>query len=287
MKNTDIYQAITDKILAAMEQGVLPWRRPFNCSVSPVPVNLTTGRPYRGINLFLLNLAAWQLEYPKNVWLTFNQARKLGGHIKKGEASQLVVFWKSHTIIEEAKNQEPVEKIVRVARTYHVFNVGQCEGISKTNHLAQAAPLGSAAEIYAAYPETKPEVLVGTKALYLPTRDQVRIPDIAHFETPAGYYATLFHELIHSTGHQIRLDREGITQVGSTGEIGYAREELVAEMGAAFLCALTEIQTPELTGNSAAYLQSWLEVFKQDKTMIVKAASQAQRAVDYILGEPS
>jgi antirestriction protein ArdC len=125
-------------------------------------------------------------------------------------------------------------------------------------------------------------VLAGTKAVYVPARDQVRIPALKDFTSPAEYYATLFHELIHSTGHESRLNREGIAKANRSDEIRYAQEELVAEMGAAFLCALTGIETHDLTTNSTAYLQSWLEVFKQDKTMIVKAASHAQNAVDLL-----
>lgn len=284
MKKTDVYQAVTDKILAALEQGKVPWRKPFKSSFSPIPVNFTTGKAYRGINVFLLNLAAWQLGYPKNAWLTYKQAKDLGGNVKKGETSELILFWKSRSISEESDGEtEATEKVVYVARAYNVFNIQQCEGIDPESEvLAEVPQIGSAADVYANYPAIKPELLPGTKAVYIPARDQVRIPTIQDFKSLAEYYATLFHELIHSTGHESRLNREGIAKANRSDEIRYAQEELVAEMGAAFLCALTGIETHDLTTNSTAYLQSWLEIFKQDKTMIVKAASQAQKAVDFI-----
>jgi len=197
----------------------------------------------------------------------------------------MVVFWKTHTIKEEKEDQEPVEKTIPVARAYRVFNVSQCLGLEDIQPRTEVSINHSADGVYAGYPDTKPELRAGSSAFYLPGKDQVHIPHISHFETQAGYYATLFHELIHSTGHQDRLNREGIAKANSSDMIRYAREELVAEMGAAFLCARTNTQSPELTNNSAAYLQGWLEVFRQDKTMIVKAASQAQKAVDYILGK--
>jgi antirestriction protein ArdC len=285
MKKTNVYQTVTDRILAAMEQGIVPWRKPFKSSFSPIPVNFSTGKPYRGINVFLLNLSAWQLGYPKNAWLTFKQAKTLGGHVRKGETSETVLFWKSYHVTDSDEAEEDAAvKTIFVARAYNVFNIQQCEGIDpEAEQIIEVPQLGSAPDVYANYPAIKPEVLAGTKAVYIPSRDQVRIPSIKDFTSQAGYYATLFHELIHSTGHESRLNREGIAKANRSDEILYAQEELVAEMGAAFLCALTGIETPELTTNATAYLQSWLEVFKQDKTMIVKAASRAQRSVDYIV----
>ena len=254
MKKTNVYQKVTDRILAAMEQGIVPWRKPFKSSFSPVPVNFSTGKPYRGINVFLLNLTAWQLGYPKNAWLTFKQAKDLGGHARKGETSETVLFWKSYDVTESDEAEEDAaEKTVFVARAYNVFNIQQCEGIDPdAEQISEVPQLGSASDVYANYPAIKPEVLAGTKAVYIPARDQVRIPPVQDFISPAAYYATLFHELIHSTGHESRLNREGIANANRSDDIRYAQEELVAEMGAAFLCALTGVETPDLTSNSTA-----------------------------------
>ena len=143
--------------------------------------------------------------------------------------------------------------------------------------------MGSCENVYARYPEIRPEVNLGLSSFYVPALDQIRIPGVGDFHSASDYYATLFHELVHSTGHVSRLNREGISEAKHSNKIRYSKEELIAEMGASFLCAFTGIEKPDLTNNSAAYLQSWLQVFKQDKTMVVKAASQAQNAVDFIL----
>lgn len=284
MKKANVYQAVTDKILASMEQGIIPWHKPFRTKFSPIPVNFTTGKAYRGINILLLNLAAWHYGYPENVWLTFRQAQARGGYVRKGETSETILFWQSRIVNEDIDGKdEPGEKEVFVARAYNVFNIQQCEGIDMGADMPSGvSQIGSANEVYANYPDTKPQILPGIKAVYIPRRDMVRIPEIKEFTSPEGYYSTLFHELIHSTGHSERLNREGIARANRSDEIRYAQEELVAEIGAAFLCALTDIETPELTTNTTAYLQNWLDVFKQDKHMIIKAASQAQKAVDFI-----
>jgi len=287
MKKTDIYQTVTNNILAAMENGIIPWRKPFKTSFSPIPINFSTGKVYRGINVFLLNLACLQYGYPKNVWLTFRQAKQMGGYVKKGQSSETILFWKSIAINE--KNLSQVEesesiKNVYIARTYNVFNIDQCEGIDTDSEiLSTARSMGSCENVYARYPEIRPEVNLGLSSFYVPALDQIRIPGVGDFHSASDYYATLFHELVHSTGHVSRLNREGISEAKHSNKIRYSKEELIAEMGASFLCAFTGIEKPDLTNNSAAYLQSWLQVFKQDKTMVVKAASQAQNAVDFIL----
>ena len=287
MKKTDVYQTVTNNILAAMKNGIIPWRKPFKTSFSPIPINFSTSKVYRGINVFLLNLACLQYGYPKNAWLTFRQANVMGGYVKKGQASEIILFWKSTLINEKNITQEEKSEIIKkvyIARTYNVFNIDQCEGIDTDSEILTTTPrIGSCEEIYANYPEVRPEVNLGLKAMYIPALDQIRIPGVGDFHSTSDYYATLFHELVHSTGHISRLNREGISEAKRSDEIRYSKEELIAEMGASFLCAFTGIENPDLTNNSAAYLQSWLQVFKQDKTMVVKAASQAQKVVDFIL----
>ena len=289
MKKTDIYQTVTNNILAAMENGIIPWRKPFNTTFSPIPINFSTEKVYRGINVFLLNLACLQFGYPRNSWLTFNQAKQMGGNVKKGQSSESILFWKSLVVNEKnlSKKDEISKAIdeVYIARIYNVFNIDQCVGIDKESKILPVTPgFGSCEDVYANYPEVRPEVNLGLKALYIPALDQIRIPGVGDFHSISDYYATLFHELIHSTGHSSRLNREGISEVKRSDKIRYSKEELIAEMGASFLCAFSGIENPNLTNNSAAYLQSWLQVFKQYKTVVVKAASQAQKAVDFLLG---
>ncbi len=288
MKKSDVYQTVTNNILAAMEKGIIPWRKPFKTSFSPIPINFSTGKAYRGINVFLLNLACLQYGYPKNAWLTYKQAKGMGGYVKKGQSSETILFWKSTLINKENLSQENESESIKkvyIARIYNVFNIDQCEGIDIDSEILTTAPrIGSCEEVYANYPEVKPELKLGLKAMYIPALDQIRIPGVGDFHSASEYYATLFHELVHSTGHASRLNREGVSEAKHSNKIRYSKEELIAEMGASFLCAFTGIENSDLTNNSAAYLQSWLQVFKQDKTMVVKATSQAQSAVDFILG---
>lgn len=284
MKKTDIYQTVTNRILTALKQGVIPWRKPFKTSFSPIPINYSTGKAYRGINTFLLNLTGWQLGYPHNTWLTFNQAKKLGGYVRKGAQAETIVFWKPAKIITENENGDEKAQTVYIARSYSVFNIEQCEGLDLESQPLPALELGSADQIYANYPEQRPELLTGNKAAYYPQLDRIRIPQLENFTSPASYYTTLFHELVHSTGYHSRLNREGIANAKRSDKIQYAQEELVAEMGASFLTAFTGISTPDLTTNTTAYLQSWLKALSDDKQMVVKAASQAQKAVDFIIG---
>jgi len=286
MKTKDVYQKVTNNILQALEKGVIPWRQPFRSSFSPIPVNYSTGKAYRGINVFLLNIACYQFGYPINTWLTFNQCRQLGGKVKKGERSEIILFWKPTLIREQCINEngEMVEftKEVYIARSYNVFNIEQCEGIQPDQHEPQLPNIESCEAVYANYPEIKPRINRGFSAFYMPKMDQIRIPAMEEFISPSDYYATLFHELVHSTGHVARLNREGIANANRSDKIKYSKEELIAEMGASFLCFFTGIEDSNLTENAAAYIHSWLKVFKNDKTMVVKAASQAQEAVVYI-----
>jgi antirestriction protein ArdC len=232
-------------------------------------------------------MACYQFGYPINNWLTFNQARDLGGKVKKGQKSEMVLFWKPTLIREQSVSEDgelvEISKEIYIARIYHVFNIEQCEGIKNEAIDQSSFPrIESCEQIYANYPDIKPEINLGLGAMYIPKLDQIRIPTMQDFISTSDYYATLFHELVHSTGHITRLNREGIAAAQRSDLIRYSMEELIAEMGASFLCALIGIENTQLTENAAAYIQNWLEVFKQDKTMVVKAASQAQVAVDFI-----
>ena len=279
MKN-NVYEIVTNSIMESLENGVIPWRKPFSDSFNMLPINFSTGRAYRGINILLLGSNGHNLAYSHNSWLTFHQAKKIGGYIKKGEKSSQILFWKKIRLHEETESDSTDEKMVYVARIYHVFNVDQCEGLDyDKGSLIPESPISSADEVISSYP-SPPEIQLGSHAVYFPELDVVKIPSSDKFISQEEYYATLFHELIHSTGHQSRLNR--VLQGRLKAEQSYAEEELIAEIGSAFLCSMLEIDSLEIKQNKAAYIQSWLKALDDDKRLVVKAASLAQKAVDYI-----
>ena len=276
----NVYQIVTEQIIR-LEQGVAPWRKPWR---TDLPVNLVSGKPYRGLNVFLLGSQGYGSRY----WLTFNQAAKLGGHIRKGERSSLVTFWHigEEKIIRDADGNERKSKPF-LLRYYRVFNIEQTEGIADELGLTGASPrvanLDQCEAIASGMPNP-PRREQSSRAWYRPSTDTVGMPSRSLFSSVEEYYSTLFHELTHSTGHASRLGREGIEQLNTFGSESYSKEELVAEMGAAMLSGLMGL-APKTLENSAAYLQTWLSVLKSDSRMVVTAASAAQKAVDYILGK--
>ena len=280
--NTYTYEHITDRITSLLHQGTVPWHKPWKAQTS-LPRNYVSGKPYRGINVFLL-LA---LSYESPFWLTLRQANQLGGSIRKGEKSCPVIFWKQpEKVIPEAEADAPEQRKIPLLRFYHVFNLSQCEGINavETASTLEADTLSLLpAEIVAQMPQ-RPVIKHGlTRSFYSPGEDWIGMPEQARFESVEHYYATLFHELIHATGHEQRLNRNTITESAGFGSNPYCKEELIAEMGAAFLCGHADI-VERTIDNSAAYLDGWLKQLQSDKTLIVHAAAQAQKAADFILG---
>lgn len=275
-KRGSVYDQITERIIAMLENGVVPWRKPWQAK-SGFPRNLVSGKPYRGINVFLLHA----MSYESPFWLTFKQAQQLGGTVKKGEKACPVVFWKQLEI-EDAESHE-IEKIPML-RFYYVFNTAQCEGLKDISAPVES-PLSAPAkpeEIIAFMPK-RPEIKYGMRrAFYSPAEDFIGMPDRERFGSEDDFFSTLYHEAIHSTGHASRLNRATLTESAGFGSNPYCREELVAEMGAAFLCGQAGIGESTLE-NSAAYLQGWLEQLQNDKKLIVQAAAMAQRAADFIL----
>jgi len=273
--NTKSYDRITERIVALMEQGTVPWHKPWDVSTG-LPRNLITQKPYRGINTFLL--MAMGFESPN--WLTYRQAVQLGGNVKKGEKSCPVVFWKPMEVTDTESGE--VEK-VPFLRLYHVFNVCQCEGLKNVPDPDEINFVATkAADIVTAMPQP-PVVKHGmTMAYYAPRQDIVGMPEAKRFKTEDGYHATLFHELVHSTGHESRLKRQSIMERNGFGTDPYCKEELIAELGSAFLCGQAGI-VERTIDSSAAYLENWLKQLKSDKTLIVYAAAQAQKAADFIL----
>jgi len=252
-----------------------------------MPKNLVSKKEYRGINIFLLGCQ----EYSSPYWLTFKQAADKGGHVRKGEKSTPVVFWKwiDRKDVDGADTEESNGNgKVPLLRYYSVFNVEQVDGIiappSPESITNQFSPIQIAQEIIAGMP-LRPEVKHGgNQPAYSPMLDYVRMPEPSSFLSPEEYYATAYHELVHSTGHSSRVGRKGILEPSYFGSHEYSKEELVAEMGAAFLCGVAGIGHRTIE-NSAAYIRGWLKSLKNDKKMLVMAAAQAQKAADYILNQ--
>jgi len=275
-----VYEVITARIVEKLEAGTVPWHKPWNVETG-APRNLTSGRPYRGINIFLLGCQS----YASPFWGTYKQMTELGGHVRKGERGSPVVFWK----LLEGEDKEGKAKTVPVCRYYTVFNVEQCEGINHKRLDEIARPKASqfslierAEALVKGYPNPPSIRTDVTAAYYRPSTDSVVMPPPETFESAEAFYSVLFHELSHSTGAKSRLAREGVTDPQRFGNHEYSREELIAEMGASFLRAYAEIDCESLMDNSAAYLASWLRVLRKDARMVVFAAAGAQKAVDHI-----
>ena len=284
----DIYAIVTEKIINLLEQGIVPWRRPWTSA--GLPRNLVSKKPYRGINHFLLSAS----KYVSPFWLTMRQANELGGHIRKGEESTVVVFWKvddAKQSTEDLDNEETDAKARRrfLLRYYRVFNLEQCElpqaVLDKLPKIEthEHDPIEAAERIIAAMPNPPEIQHAGSKAFYSPITDRITLPPRELFASAEEYYATALHETVHSTGHQKRLAREGICEVAPFGSAVYSKEELCAEMGAAYLCAEAGISTAVIE-NQAAYVAGWLKKLRDDRKLLIHAAAQAQHAADYILG---
>ena len=277
----DIYAEVTSRIIAEMEKGVIPWKKPWIASGQCV--SHATGKPYSLLNQMLLGKPG---EY-----VTFNQCQQAGGRIKKGAKSQMVVFWKW---IEQEDEETSEKKEVPFLRYFNVFHIDQCEGL--TAKYVQPLP-----ELSENLPETKvaEDVIYeylnregvklaheqGDRAFYRPSTDEVVLPIRKQFTSAAEYFSTAFHELVHSTGHKSRLDR--LEKTAFFGTEAYSKEELIAEIGAAALVNHSGLETAHTLKNSAAYIQNWLTVLKNDKRFIVSAAGAADKAVQMILGQCS
>jgi antirestriction protein ArdC len=247
--HASVYDIVTSRILAELEKGQVPWRKPWR---TLPPANLVSRKPYRGINVFLLALAGYGSQY----WLTYRQAQALGGNVRRGEHGTKIVFWKFDKYETETADGEPEERTSAFLRYYTVFNLEQTEGLKALLALPPARPIESAEAIVSGMPNP-PAFEQEFQAAYIPSRDTVTMPSRTAFELQAEYYSTLFHELTHSTGHAKRLAREGFDRPQAFGSESYSREELIAEMGSAMLCGVAGIEQGTLE-NSAAYLKSWI-----------------------------
>ncbi|HEX8677550.1 MAG TPA: zincin-like metallopeptidase domain-containing protein [Segetibacter sp.] len=289
----DIYSQITETVIEALEQGNIIWHKPWNSY--GLPKNYTTGRQYRGWNVFWLNFITSYKQYSTPYFLTFNQAKKTGGRIKKGSKGTPIVFWaevedKRTTMVvtDEATGEEiSIHPTKLIPTTHTVFNLDQTEemDLSSLESLARKETNNiEACENIIKNMQSAPSIRhFGDRAYYSLMRDQVTMPAKNLFVNDEAYYTTLFHELAHSTGHEKRLDRKELLEHDGFGGENYSKEELTAEFAAAFLSGITGIQ-PATINNSTAYIKGWLKSLKDDKKLLLTAANQAQKASDFILG---
>ena len=278
----NVYEVITARIVEMLEQGTIPWRKPWKAGAGE-PRNLVSGKGYRGVNVFLLSAMGFASPY----WLTYRQATERGGSVKKGSKGCPVVFWRWGDRNTEQSEDEADDKSRRKApllRYYTVFNVDQCEGIAAPPEAAREfEPIAECERIVHGMPKAPRIEHQGSQAFYRPSTDTVVTPRPELFDSPELFYSVLFHEHTHSTGHASRLARKGITDATMFGSHEYSREELIAEMGAAFLCGTAGIEAATLQ-DSSAYLANWIKVLKGDARMVVTAGAQAQKATDLVLG---
>lgn len=282
----NVYTRVTAQIIADLEQGIRPWIKPWSVehAAGKIMLPLRHNRtPYRGINILLLWGQATASGYSAPIWMTYKQAQEMKAQVRRGEQGSLVVYANTLTKSEQDENGEEVEREIPFMKGYTVFNVEQIDGLpadyyaQPTNPLPETERIEQADHFLAA---TAADIRHGgNRAYYSPAQDFIQLPPFAAFKEPEAYYATALHELTHWTRHDKRLARDFGRQ--RFGDVGYAREELVAELGAAFLCADLGI-TPEVRADHADYIGHWLEVLKSDNRAIFQAAAHAQRAADYL-----
>ena len=278
-----------------IEKGVAPWRKPW--STYGQARNYVSGRSYTGINYLLMNNTKHSIPY----FLTFNQVKELGGKVKKGAEAEMVIYFKvfykdsnDNTLTPEEANARRLKgeeiKSLRFIRYYSVFNVSDIKEVELDLNRFNEAKLTDnerierCEQIIRNIPKPlELKQIDANRAYYHPTLDYINMPDIKQFESSEHYYATYFHELIHSTGHSTRLARPEILDYSGFGTTPYSKEELVAEIGASFLSSFTQIDYDSVYLNSASYLTGWLKVLKQDSKFIFKVSAEAQKAVEYIL----
>lgn len=282
----DVYARVTNRIVAELEKGVRPWVKPW--SVEHAAGRITrplrhNGIPYRGVNVLLLWGEALEKGYTAPLWMTYKQSQELGAQVRKGEHGSLVVFADRFTKTETNDAGEAVEHDIPFMKGYTVFNVEQIEGLPTHFYTKPTNPLPLSERIEHAdrfVTATGADIHHGgNMAFYAPSRDIIQLPPFEAFEDKERYYSTALHELTHWTNHERRLTRDFGRQ--RFGDEGYAREELVAELGSAFLCADLGI-TPDIREDHAAYLDHWLKILKTDKRALFSAAAHAQRAADFL-----
>lgn len=281
----NIYQEVTDRIIAKLEQGQIPWQKPWSGGAQSYAFNRVTKKPYSLLNQLLLN--------HDGEYASYKQWAAMGGQVRKGEKAEIVVFWKPTTITETNKNGETYEKTIPILRYFSVFHISQVDGVDPLNQEERKVythnPVDEAESIMKRYVDREHLLIreiTSDRAFYSPSQDYIQIPSREQYEEIGEFYSTLFHEMVHSTGHMSRLNRFGKeSKAAAFGSSEYSKEELVAEVGAATLVNMIGIETAQTFTNSAAYIQSWLKVLRNDNRFIVSASSKAEKAVKYILVE--
>ena len=279
MNNQSIYEKVTQKIIAKLNNGVVPWKASWK-GVG-FPVNAVSKKEYRGINSLLLACEGYNSPF----WMTFKQAKDLGGNVNTGEKATPVIFWK--WIDVEDKETGGKDKIP-LLRHYNVFNLLQCTGIKLESGKDKVEGIEACENVVCDFLGRDSDLTLEHKKsypFYLPLKDIVNVPSLNSFNKPEDYYLSLFHELIHATGHEKRLDR-GLTKPTGFASKEYSKEELVAELGASFLSGVTGIESKTLD-DSAGYISGWIKALKDDSKLLIHAGAQAQHAVDFILGTES
>lgn len=311
LTSNDIHNKVVEKILALLDQGEIPWQKPWTCYATNSPKNLVSKKPYRGINSLLTGFAGFNSPW----WVSYKQAMDLGGNVRKGEHGTLIVFWKQIKVKKTEAEMEkdpdgPRSKMIPLLRYSHIFNISQCDGLEEVIAKAEGrditpcpplcrcwncrmkvgeewAKVQGRVECCESVIKEMPQAPViafgGGEAFYSPRQDRVQMPEYNTFKTPEGYYSTIFHELGHSTGHSKRLARKEVMDSTSFGSHSYSKEELVAEFTASFLCGTCNISNEKTLTNSAAYIRSWKRKLSNDPNIFISAVGKAQKAADYIL----
>lgn len=279
---------VTDRVIEQMEKGLIPWQKPWHGNAAGA-INYVTRKPYSLLNQFLLG--------KDGEWLTWKQIKDCGGKLNKGAKAGMVVFYSPFKVTEEKVKadgtKEVEERIIPILKYYHVFHIDDCTGIEsklEDTPVIDAHPIETAEAIVNGYiiSDNAPKFHNNTssdRAYYAPLTDTVVVPMITQYTVTEEYYSTTFHELTHSTMKESRCNRKEAQGLAAFGSDNYSREELVAEMGAAMLCTVAGLDNKKAFKNSVAYLQGWLSVLKGDNKMIVWAASRAEKAARYIMGE--
>lgn len=288
----NVYQMVTDRITAQLEQGVIPWHKPWTGASAEDggAINYVSRRPYSFLNQMVLGKPG---EY-----LTWKQVEELGGKVKKGAKAGMVVFYTKLTIKDPTfinpENGEPETRTIPYLRYYNVFHLDDVEGIesklSQPGAEPKAEPISAAEKVVADYLSRQPALRFqndkpSNRAYYSLTQDMVVVPMLSQYDMPEEYYSTTFHELTHSTIPESRCDRKAENAKAFFGNTEYSREELVAEIGSAMLCNRIGIEAERAFRNSVAYIKSWWEALKNDPKMIVWAAGRAEKAAKFILNE--
>lgn len=278
IKKCNVYEMVTNRIIDQLSKGEIPWQKPWH-GINSGAYNRVSKKPYSFMNQMLLS--------HDGEYATFNQWKAAGGHIRKGEKAEVVVFWKINEVEEEV-NGEIKTKCYPVLRKYCVFHISQVEGVEPLNMEAvEHEPIAEAEKVKTDYMEREGieiKEIFSNDAFYSPMGDYINVPAKEQYTDINEFYATLYHECLHSTGSETRLNRFNKNEkLAKFGSEDYSKEELVAEIGSAFLMNTIGIETPKTFKNSAAYIQGWLKVLENNPKMIVSAAGKAEKAVKFIL----